>query len=169
MNVPTADMIIKLCRESKGNIHDINHFMKVYAFAKCIGEKEGLPARAQLLLETAAIIHDIACPLCREKYGSAPGHLQEKESPALVEEFLREFALPRDFVDDAVWLVSHHHSYRDVQRMEHRILLEADFLVNAEEGGCSREQIEAAKRSFFRTAAGTNLLSAIYLSEDNRA
>lgn len=163
MNVPTADMIIKLTLESKGNIHDINHFMKVWAFAKCIGEKECLDLRAQSLLETAAIIHDIACPLCREKYGTAPGHLQEKESPALVEEFLRNFELPRDFVDDTVWLVSHHHSYSDVQRIEHRILLEADFLVNADEGDCSREQIEAAERGFFRTAAGTALLRGIYL------
>ena len=165
MNVSLADIIIKLCRESEGNLHDINHFLKVYAFAKCIGEKEGLDEERQRVLETAAIVHDIACPLCREKYGSTAGNLQELEGPELAERFLAEFELPRDFVERVKWLVGHHHSYSDVELLEHRILLEADFLVNADEGGCSREQIEAAKRSFFRSKTGLELLSAIYLSE----
>lgn len=169
MSASIADIIIKLCRESEGNLHDINHFLKVYAFAKCIGEKEGLEVQSQQVLETAAVLHDIACPLCREKYGNTAGHLQELEGPALTERFLAEFALPRDFVERVKWLVGHHHTYSDVERMEHRILLEADFLVNAEEGGCSREQIEAAKRSFFRSKTGLELLSDIYLSEDKRA
>ena len=33
-----------------------------------------------IILEIAAIVHDIACPLCREKYGRADGYLQEQES-----------------------------------------------------------------------------------------
>ena len=38
--------------------------------------------------------------------------------------------------------------------MDHRILLEADFLVNAGESGYSMETIENARKQFFRTAAG---------------
>ncbi len=45
-----------------------DHFLKVYAFAKTLGEAEGLDARTQETLELAAVVHDIACPLCREKY-----------------------------------------------------------------------------------------------------
>ena len=48
---------------SKGNLHDINHFMKVYAFSRIIGLQEELPEITQTILETAAVIHDIACPL----------------------------------------------------------------------------------------------------------
>lgn len=160
-----ADIIIKLCRESEGNLHDINHFLKVYAFAKCIGEKEGLDDRSQCVLEVAAIVHDIACPLCRKKYGSTEGSLQEKEGAWLTEEFLADFDLPRDFVERVKWLVAHHHTYSDVEQPEHRILLEADFLVNADESGYSKEQIEAAKRSFFRSETGIALLDSIYLRE----
>ena len=61
------------------------------------------------------------------------------------------------------WLVSHHHTYTDVDGIEHRILLEADFLVNACEGGYARTAIESAKMQFFRTAAGIRLLDSIYL------
>ncbi len=55
---------------SDGNLLDINHFMKVWAFAKTIGELEKLDSETQFILEISAITHDIACPLCREKYCS---------------------------------------------------------------------------------------------------
>ena len=61
----------------KGNIHDIYHFLKVY-FAKNIGEAEGLDPKTQETLEMAAVVHDIACPLCREKYGNTSGKHQEE-------------------------------------------------------------------------------------------
>ena len=48
--------------------------------AKTIGELEGLDRHTQEVLELAAVVHDIACPLCREKYGNASGKNQERES-----------------------------------------------------------------------------------------
>ena len=64
----------------EGNIHDIDHFLKVWALAKTIGEAEKLDAKTQEILEVAAVIHDIACPLCRVKYGNTNGAHQEAES-----------------------------------------------------------------------------------------
>ena len=63
-----------------GNRHDIAHFLKVWAMAKTIGELEGLDGHTQEVLELAAVVHDIACPLCREKYGDTNGKHQELES-----------------------------------------------------------------------------------------
>ena len=83
----TASVMEKMIAYSKGNLHDIDHFLKVWALAKTIGEQEGLDAHTQELLELAAIVHDIACPLCREKYGDTNGEHQERESPPLVERF----------------------------------------------------------------------------------
>ena len=75
------DMIVSQAIEKmiafyKGNIHDIDHFIKVWAYAKAIGELEGLDAHTQEVLELAAVIHDISCPLCREKYGKALGAIR---------------------------------------------------------------------------------------------
>ena len=67
----------KIIAESNGNLHDVNHLLKVYAYARTIGALEGLSPDAQQTLEAAALIHDIACPLCREKYGNTNGKLQE--------------------------------------------------------------------------------------------
>ena len=38
----TASVMEKMIACSKGNLHDIDHFLKVWALAKTIGEQEGL-------------------------------------------------------------------------------------------------------------------------------
>ena len=68
MNV--SQIMCKMIAYSQGNHHDINHLMKVYAYARTIGVCEGVSRREQEIIEIAAILHDIACPLCREKYGN---------------------------------------------------------------------------------------------------
>ena len=147
----------------RGSLHDIDHFLKVYAYAKAIGELEGLPASKQKILEIAAIVHDIPCPLCREKYGCAAGKYQELEGPALAREFLNEFDLSAEEIEHICWLIGHHHTVTHVDGMDHRILLEADYLVNAGESNFTRENIENALKSFFRTESGSALLKDIYL------
>ena len=62
-----AEILKKMITFSNGNIHDIDHLIKVWTYAKTIGELEGLDPETQFVLEVAAITHDIACPLCREK------------------------------------------------------------------------------------------------------
>ena len=114
----------------KGNLHDIDHFLKVWAMAKTIGELEGLDSHTQEILELAAVVHDIACPLCREKYGNTNGKHQELESPPLVEEFFDGLPVSRPDMERISWLVAHHHTYTNVDGLDHQILLEADFLGN---------------------------------------
>ena len=63
----------KMIAFSAGNTADIHHFLCVWAYAKTIGEAEGLDEKTLFLLEATAIIHDISCPLCREKYGNTDG------------------------------------------------------------------------------------------------
>lgn len=161
MIVSTA--IQKMIGFYRGNHHDINHFLKVWAMAKTIGELERLDAHTQEVLELAAVIHDIACPLCREKYGDTDGKHQELESPPLVEAFFEGLPVERGDVARISWLAAHHHTYTDIGGIDHQILLEADYLVNADEHGDSRPAIENFRARIFRTAAGTRLLDSIYL------
>lgn len=145
-----------------GSLHDIEHFLKVHAYAAQIGRMEGLDARTQQTLEIAAIVHDIACPLCRVKYGRAEGWRQEEESEALLRPFLAEFALEEDVLERVIALVSHHHTTSDVLGVDHRILLEADFLVNASEQKASREAIDHFRSCVAETASGRRLLDLVY-------
>ena len=157
-----AKLMLRMIQASEGNRHDIEHFVKVHNYARTIGKLEGLPEDAQLVLEMAAILHDIACPLCRAKYGNTNGKLQELEGMPLTKALLQEFAVSDRQAEQVVWLVGHHHTLTDVNTPEHRILLEADYLVNAGEGGYSPEKIMAAGEMLFKTAAGKALLKAIY-------
>lgn len=152
----------KMLAFSDGNLHDICHFLKVYAYARTIGEGEGLDAKTQETLELAAIVHDIACPLCREKYGNTNGAYQQSEGMPLADALLRGAGVPDETRKRVVYLVGHHHTLEPVDGLDYRILLEADFLVNADEGGLTREQTENGKRVIFRTETGLKLLKTIY-------
>jgi len=143
----TAKMIAYL----DGNRHDVAHFLKVFAYAQAIGLLEELDKKTQFTLETAAIVHDIACPFCRKKYCSAAGHLQEQESEALLRPFLAEFDLPEDIRERVIFLICHHHTYTNIDGADYQILLEADFLVNADESNADTETIRNFREKVFRT------------------
>ena len=160
-----ATAIEKMIDFYEGNIHDIDHFLKVWALAKTIGEAEGLDQKTQELLEITAVVHDIACPLCREKYGNTNGKHQEEESTPLVEEFLNKLSVGTLDIERVKWLVAHHHTYTNVSGIDYQILLEADFLVNAGESGYSKKSIENFCNKIFCTSTGTHLLKSMYLDK----
>ncbi|MCI1723124.1 MAG: HD domain-containing protein [Lachnospiraceae bacterium] len=161
----TSEIAKRMIDYSDGSLHDIAHFLKVWAFARTIGEGEHLCEKDQFILETAAIVHDIACPLCRTKYGNTDGKYQEKEGTILAGKFLNGQGLQGDELDRVVFLVGHHHTYTDVNGPDYQILLEADYLVNADESGYSRDNIRNTMRTVFRTKTGLSLLKSIYLRE----
>lgn len=158
-----AVLIEKMIDFYEGNMHDIDHFLKVWALAKTIGEAEKLDSETQEILEAAAVVHDIACPLCRKKYGNTDGKHQEEESAPLLDVFFDGLPVGTLNIGRVKWLVEHHHTYTNVDGMDYQILLEADFLVNAGESGYSKTVIENACKNVFRTVAGTRLLKSMYL------
>ena len=157
-----AELTARMIAYSKANLHDIDHFLRVWAYAGTIGRLEGLDAQTQYVLEAAALLHDIACPLCREKYGNTNGKLQEREGMVLAEDFLRQTDLPEEVRARIVFLVGHHHSFTDVDGIDWQILLEADFLVNCDESGYSASQCRAFRERVFRTPSGLRLLASMY-------
>ena len=60
------------------------------------------------------------------------------------------------------WLVAHHHTNTNVGGLDHRILLEADFLVNSQEKGLPLSAIRRGEETIFRTESGKWLLHAQY-------
>lgn len=160
MNI--SELLEKMIAFSNGNIHDINHLIKVWTYAKTIGELERLNTETQYILETAAITHDIACPLCREKYGSTDGKYQEQEGAKLVRKFLSDTGLSSLQIERVAYLVGHHHTLDQIEGMDYQILVEADYIVNAEENSYTEQNIHNFCTRFFRTNAGKNLLQSIF-------
>lgn len=158
--------LIAMIEYAKGNTHDINHFLKVYSFARIIGRGERLSPSLQQTLELAAIVHDISCELCRRKYGNTNGHYQEIEGEKLADDFLKRLGWDGPTCGRVSFLVAHHHSYDQVDNLDYQILLEADFLVNIAEAKMTIDRISNIKRRIFKTATGLELLDSIYFSKD---
>lgn len=156
-------LILAMTEYEDGCVERVNHFLKVYAFAKTIGEGEGFPAETQEILETAAIVHDIGIKPSLIKYGSAAGEYQEQEGPAVAEEMLKKLNYPTPLIERVCYLVGHHHTYSDVDGEDYQALIEADFLVNIFEGQMKRPEIEAVQQNIFRTQTSKKFLNTLFL------
>ena len=152
----------KMISYSEGNLHDINHFIKVWTYAKTIGELEHLDKDTQLVLEIAAILHDIACPVLRERIGNADGRLQEIEGVPLANDFLEDFEVTKEQLARILFLIGHHHNTREIDGIDYQILIEADYIVNAEENQYSSGSIANVRNNIFKTKSGMYLLDEIF-------
>ena len=140
----------------------VQHFAKVRSFARLIAECEGVDPHTVRVLEAAALVHDIGIPLCDVKYGRHPGPLQEKEGPPLARAMLTELGFAAADTERVCALVGEHHTLSPVDGIDHQILLEADFIVNAYENGLSRESLEHALETLFATGTGKRVFSEMF-------
>ena len=144
-------------------------FLKVHGFAKTIGEMEKLSPEEELILEIAALTHDIGIRNSEWKYGSAAGPYQETEGPPEARVLLLKLGFGAPLVDRVCWLIAHHHTYRSIEGRDHAILIEADFLVNAFEDGMAAPAISSAGHRIFTTATGKAILQLLYAEKQTDA
>ena len=157
-----SQILEKMIGFSEGNIHDIDHFIRVWTYTKTIGELEGLDSETRFILETAAIVHDIACPLCREKYGNTNGRHQEEEGAVMAREFLADTGMTEDQIERVAYLVAHHHTFRDIDGVDYQILVEADYIANASENGYSESNVRNFMQKIMKTESGKRLTRSVF-------
>ena len=157
-----AEILEKMIAFSDGNLHDIDHLIRVWTYAKTIGELEGLDADTQYILEVAAITHDIACPLCREKYGNTNGKLQEEEGVPMVRTFLPDCGMCTEQIDRVAYLVGHHHTFSGIDGIDYQILIEADYIANATENGYSRENVTNFINKIMKSESGKRIAKLVF-------
>ena len=146
-----------------GDAKRIQHFIKVYAYSSLLGRREGLDEHKQNVLEAAAVLHDIGIHEAERKHGSSGGNWQEMEGPAVAAPMLQQCGADERESERVQWLIAHHHTYTAGEEKDFRILLEADFLVNAYEDGMTAEQCKTAKDRVFRTETGKQYLEEMFL------
>ncbi len=71
-----------------------------------------------------------------------------------------------DFVQykgvNPAYLVGHHHTLDNIEGMDYQILIEADYIVNADESSYSKDNIKNVMEKVFKTKTGIALLKSIY-------
>ena len=145
-----------------GDPHQSQHFVKVHSYCRLIGLEEGLDQETQITLEMAALVHDVGIKAGMERYGRGNGKVQEELGPAIAEKMLGELGVDAQRVERISYLVGHHHTYTDVEGLDYRILLEADFLVNLHEEKEPKEQIVKAYEEIFRTETGKSICKTMF-------
>ena len=110
--IAVSEIMRRMITFSEGHLHDIDHLIRVWTYAKTIGELEHLDSETQYILEVVAITHDIACPLCRAKYGNTNSKHQETEGEQLVVQFLKDSGIDECILKRVQYLVGHHQTHR---------------------------------------------------------
>ena len=157
------DLIIKMTEFYDGDPARIQHFLKVYEFAHVIGVREGLDKENLKILDIASIMHDIGIRPSERKYGKCDGKLQEQEGPSYARDMLKDFPeVSKEETERVCFLIAHHHTYENVDGMDYRILLEADFLVNAFEDKLAKEAIVSFRDRIFKTNTGLYIINTMF-------
>ena len=163
MNIQLAQLMRAMINYDSGDVPRIQHFVKVHNFAATIGVAEHLDEETQFILESAAILHDIGIHPAEAKYGNCNGKAQEELGPSEARKLLTEVGgFTAAQIERICWLIGHHHTYNNVTTVDHRILLEADFLVNSFEAQLSTPSIIAFRNNVFRSASAIDMLNKMW-------
>ena len=155
-------LILEMAKYYEAQPERIQHYIKVFTYAKMIGEEEELPAQKQHILETAAIVHDIGIKASEEKCGDILGKHQEELGASIAEEMLTKLGYDNSVINRVSYLVAHHHTYDNIDDLDYQILVEADFLVNIHENYNPYPSAVEAYKRIFKTDAGKRFYKIMY-------
>jgi HD superfamily phosphodiesterase len=157
-----GQVVAALVRYDGDDARRIAHAMKVWGYATAIAELEGLGLAERETLRYAAILHDIGIHNAERIHGSSAGNFQELEGPPVARELLEPVGLPEAVLERVLFLIGNHHSYGKVDGADFRILVEADFVVNAQEDALPFAAIQAARQAIFKTSGGRAVLEQLF-------
>jgi HD superfamily phosphodiesterase len=139
----------------------INHALAVLSYADRIKSEE---AGDDFIVEAAAILHDIGIQAAEQKYGSSTGKYQEIEGPPIAEEILKRHNIASDAVEHICKIIANHHSGRNIDTDEFRIIWDADWLVNlqADFTDLSNEKKREMAEKVFKTGKGREIALGLF-------
>jgi hypothetical protein len=131
----------------------IGHALRVFQYAKEISREEGGDARVVL---AAAILHDIGIHEAERKHGSSAGRYQEIEGPPIARRIMEDAGLDAGTIDHVCRIIANHHSAKDIDTKEFRIVWDSDWLVNLpeEHPDPDRDTLRGLVGRIFKTEAG---------------
>jgi hypothetical protein len=164
-----ADMLIQDLRDVFGDDRRrIEHALAVLKHANDIRSVEG---GDPLVIQAAAILHDIGIHEAERKYGSAAGRYQEIEGPPIAEAILRKQGVGNDCITHVCRIIANHHSARDIDTLEFRVLWDADWLVNLPE--VLQDQPDAGREAkilrIFKTNTGREMALRLFAGPQRSA
>jgi len=139
----------------------IDHALNVLGFADRIRAVEGGDV---VVIQAAAVLHDIGIHEAERKNGSAAGRYQEMEGPAIAAGILYKHDVDEDRVAHVIRIIANHHSARDIDTLEFRVLWDADWLLNFPERFSEASAADCADRiqEIFKTDTGREIALSLF-------
>jgi hypothetical protein len=158
----TGQVLLRMVRYFGEDIKRISHAFKVSGFAQAILAGEGITGDTEFTTNLAALLHDIGIREAIRKHNSPAARFQETEGPAVARTIMNECGIKGEVVERVCYIVGHHHTYTKIDGTDFQILVEADFLVNIQEGDISMEAAPTVIKKYFRTETGRELASSLF-------
>lgn len=156
-------LIVEMKKVFGGDLRRIDHALRVLEFAEEILKTE---PGDQLVVRAAAILHDIGIHEAERKYNSAAGNYQEIEGPPIAAKILETLGIEQKISEHVCQIIGSHHSAKNIDTPEFRIVWDADWLVNIPEEypDASQEKLQQLITQIFKTTAGRNLAIKKYVA-----
>jgi len=156
----------KLIEEMKNVFGDdqkrIEHALAVLDYAEQIQNVEG---GDPLIVRAAAILHDIGIHEAERKHGSSTGKYQEIEGHPIAREILSKHELDEAIIEHICKIIANHHSGKEIDTLEFKILWDADWLVNIPEEfpEAGEEKLRKLIDKIFKTNQGRQIAIESFL------
>lgn len=139
------------------------HALKVSSFCRIIAIGEGLESERVEVLECAGALHDIGKAESIREYGNATAEYHEIMGGRVARELLEGLGCPWDFVEQVLFLITHHHHYGMDGGISLQILIEANLLVLLDGGEPLSPTPDMIKAEYIKTKTGQELMNTMFL------
>lgn len=109
----------------------IRHAEAVAEQAEIIGRQE--PGGDLLVIIACGCLHDIGIKEAERKFNSSLPRYQHSEGPPVARELLTALKAQPELIDEVCDIISHHHSPRENETVNFKVLYDADLIVNMAE------------------------------------
>jgi len=140
----------------------VEHALAVLNYAEQIHSVEG---GDPLIVRAAAILHDIGIREAERKHSSSEGRYQEIEGPPIAREILAKFDLDEAVVEHVCKIIANHHSAKDIDTLEFRIIWDADWLVNipTDFPNANKEKLQQIIDKTFKTQKARQIAIELFI------
>ena len=157
-----VDQLVQAMRKHFGkDERRITHALAVLDYAEQIMRREGANPKVVL---AAAVLHDVGITEGERLHGSSAGRWQEKYGPDIADRIMKDLGMDEETRDHVRRIIANHHSARDIDTTEFRVIWDADWMVNIpdEYPDKTPQQYAALIDKVFKTPSGKAMALARY-------
>lgn len=158
---------IEMKRYFEGDFKRIGHATRVARYAEKIGKEEEAHPVVTLI---TAYLHDIGIKEAERKYNSSSPKHQHIEGPPVAREILVKLGAEEGIIEEVCDIIGHHHSPRDEETINFKVLYDADLIVNLEEKQkelpSTPEHLAKIVEKSFLTKAGQSIARKVLMESE---